>query len=52
MIAAGRFTPPEKNPVDRMIVAREEIFATDSSVREIAAIPPGRKAWRKKRGDA
>jgi hypothetical protein len=40
----------EKDPADTMIVALEEIVGHDSSVLEIADLPPGWKAWRKKRG--
>jgi hypothetical protein len=40
----------EKDVADTMIVALEEIVAQDSSVLEVADLPPGWKAWRKKRG--
>jgi hypothetical protein len=40
----------EKSTADCMIVALEEIVNHDSTVLEVANIPPGWMAWREKRG--
>jgi hypothetical protein len=42
----------EKDVSDTIVVALEEIVAHDSSVLEVADLPPGWKAWRAKRGAA
>jgi hypothetical protein len=40
----------KKNVADAMVVALQEIVSHDSSVLEVADLPPGWKAWRERRG--
>jgi hypothetical protein len=42
----------EKSLRDSLVVCLSEIVRHDPSVLEVADLPPGWKAWRKKRGDA
>jgi hypothetical protein len=42
----------EKRPGDSMVVSLSTIVQHDPTVLDVADIPPGWKAWRKKRGDA